>query len=167
MTRPTIRVVAVDALREEIDHRRDSASSATTRCQTTFDLPDEPWDAVGFVCVGAVAASTADDVRRAALRGAELVLAFPNESWVAPLVRDLARVGDVVVGARPAGDPVEQLVDDQRELLELLASGATIPEAAAALFLSTRTAERRLGAARRLLGVRTTAEAVLLAGARR
>ena len=77
---------------------------------------------------------------------------------------DLRRIGpvdQVLLGP----DPLAALDDDQRALLEALATGSSIGEAAAALHLSTRTAERRLATARKALGVRTTAEAIALATA--
>jgi DNA-binding CsgD family transcriptional regulator len=52
---------------------------------------------------------------------------------------------------------------EQRQLLRLLADGLSVAEAAAFLHLSRRTAERRLAEARAVLGVATTAEAVLRA----
>lgn len=53
-----------------------------------------------------------------------------------------------------------QLLPQQRALLERLANGETIAAAAAAEFLSLRTANRRMAQARQLLGARTTREAV-------
>jgi hypothetical protein len=53
------------------------------------------------------------------------------------------------------------LVAEQRALLDRLAAGETIAAAAAAEFLSLRTANRRIAEARQVLGVRTTREAVL------
>ena len=50
--------------------------------------------------------------------------------------------------------------------LELLAEGRSLGNAAATLHISRRTADRRLAAARRALGVRTTTEALLLADGR-
>ena len=50
---------------------------------------------------------------------------------------------------------------EQRALLDRLAAGDTIAAAAAAEFLSLRTANRRIAEARALFGVRTTREAVL------
>jgi DNA-binding NarL/FixJ family response regulator len=52
------------------------------------------------------------------------------------------------------------LEPEQRRALELLAGGATLAEAGAALGWSPRTIGRRLAAARVALGVATTAEAV-------
>jgi hypothetical protein len=56
---------------------------------------------------------------------------------------------------------VAELVPEQRALLDRLAAGDTIAAAAAAEFLSLRTANRRIAEARALFGVRTTREAVL------
>jgi DNA-binding NarL/FixJ family response regulator len=53
-----------------------------------------------------------------------------------------------------------ELDSEQGRLLALLAEGSRLAEAAASLELSQRTAERRLAAARSLLGARTTAQAV-------
>jgi hypothetical protein len=85
------------------------------------------------------------------------------------LYADLARVGPVSVDpdAPVAGESDEpaasgpQLAPEQRALLERLAGGETIAAAAAAEFLSLRTANRRIAEAREVLGVRTTREAVL------
>ena len=86
------------------------------------------------------------------------------------LLADLARIGpvstdaDADVSGEPAGDGSgnsPQLAPEQRALLERLASGETIAAAAAAEFLSLRTANRRIAEAREVLGVRTTREAVL------
>lgn len=54
------------------------------------------------------------------------------------------------------------LTREQRELLSALADGASLRDAAAALHLSRRTADRRLAAARAALGAATTAEALVL-----
>ena len=64
-------------------------------------------------------------------------------------------------GAEPDADDGEVPVPEQRALLERLANGETIAAAAAAEFLSLRTANRRIAEAREVLGVRTTREAVL------
>jgi len=54
------------------------------------------------------------------------------------------------------------LLPEQRALLNRLANGETIATAAAAEYLSLRTANRRIAQARAQLGVRTTREAVLV-----
>ncbi len=59
------------------------------------------------------------------------------------------------------GEAAPVLLPEQRALLERLANGETIAAAAAAEYLSLRTANRRIAQAREALGVRTTREAVL------
>jgi len=54
---------------------------------------------------------------------------------------------------------------DEREVLELLARGSTIDEAAETLHYSRRTVARRLARARTALRVSTTAQALALVGA--
>ena len=56
------------------------------------------------------------------------------------------------------------LSEEQRRLLELLRDGASLGEAADRLHVSRRTADRRLAAARKALGVKTTAEAITRLG---
>lgn len=130
-----------------------------------FDLPDAPWslESRRWVRTGTVDdAPTMARCVMAAARGVGVVVGCADDGLRAELCDDLGRIGTVeVVLLGP--DPLEALDDDQRSLLAALASGASIADAAAALFLSTRTAERRLASARRLLGVRTTAEAVAMA----
>ena len=65
----------------------------------------------------------------------------------------------------PGHDPLERLDPEQRRLLELLAEGLSVAAAARRLYVSRRTADRRLASARALLGVRSNAEAVVLARA--
>ncbi len=75
-----------------------------------------------------------------------------------PVMRDPDTDADAGAGGR-AGTP--GLLPEQRALLERLANGETIASAAAAEYLSLRTANRRIAQARQTLGVRTTREAVL------
>lgn len=162
MNMPDIEFVSEHELRSRFEAARESG-----RVQTDFELPDEPWDATGVACVGLLTPENAGDAVEAAARGADVVAAGDLGPWSFGTVRDLERLGNLVTSRDRPVDPLAVLGDDQRALLELLAAGRTIPEAAQTLFLSVRTAERRLGAARRLLGVRSTAEAVLLIGALR
>jgi hypothetical protein len=60
------------------------------------------------------------------------------------------------------GQIFANLLPEQRALLGRLANGETIATAAAAEYLSLRTANRRIAQARSQLGVRTTREAVLV-----
>jgi hypothetical protein len=60
------------------------------------------------------------------------------------------------------GQVLTNLLPEQRALLGRLANGETIATAAAAEYLSLRTANRRIAQARSQLGVRTTREAVIV-----
>ena len=105
----------------------------------------------------------------AAARGAGVVcVCDPASPQGLALSADLTRIGPVGVdptvetSATPhpaAGLPV---TTEQAALLERLADGETIAAAAEAEFLSLRTANRRIAAARKALGVATTREAVLV-----
>jgi DNA-binding CsgD family transcriptional regulator len=113
------------------------------------------------VCHGVVG-SDADAVQalRAAVGGAGLVIVAraPRET-TDRLIDDLGRLGPVrhVTADVPATAAAD---DEQRRLLGLLADGWTLGEAAAELGLARRTADRRLGAARRALGAQRTADAL-------
>lgn len=154
--------------------RRLTRAGWTTR--EGFALPENNWDVSGtrLVLFGRVVdADTAELAVLAAARGAGVVAIADSGSDVGrALYADLARVGPVsmdpdapVAGGgdtdEPAAGSGPQLAPEQRALLERLAGGETIAAAAAAEFLSLRTANRRIAEAREVLGVRTTREAVL------
>jgi DNA-binding CsgD family transcriptional regulator len=131
-----------------------------------FALPDPSWD-VGAAHIVLHGRIGDDDTETAALavlaaaRGAGVVAICDPESPAGrALVDDLGRIGTVQRGTDGA-DPVASLIPEQRALLDRLAAGDTIAAAAAAEFLSLRTANRRIAEARTLFGVRTTREAVL------
>jgi DNA-binding NarL/FixJ family response regulator len=133
-----------------------------------FALPDPAWDVTGSRLVLHGRISDPDTVQLAVLaaaRGAGIVAICDLESSLGrAFVADLGRLGPVGQGSAPADehpDTVVDLVPEQRALLDRLASGDTIAAAAAAEFLSLRTANRRIAEARALFGVRTTREAVL------
>jgi len=138
------------------------------RTRKGFALP-EPSQAVAgarLVLFGQVPdLDTAALVVQAAARGAGIVaIADAAAELGRALVADLRRLGPVHLDPRDDGDGPDvfaQLVPQQRALLRRLANGETIAAAAAAEFLSLRTANRRIAEARELLGVRTTREAVL------
>jgi DNA-binding CsgD family transcriptional regulator len=115
------------------------------------------------VCTGTI--STADGARRAllaALAGAGLVLTVRlDRVTVDRFLDDLRRLGPVELIAADDVSPTLSL--QQRALLARLGEGLTLPEAAAELGLSPRTAGRRVTAARRLLAVSSTAEAIVAA----
>jgi len=137
-----------------------------------FALTESSWDVAEqkLVLYGRVAdLDTAELAVHAAARGAGLVaIADPSTQVGQALLADLGRLGPVTRDpeAEIAGDTEETdsdspLLPEQRALLERLANGETIAAAAAAEFLSLRTANRRIAQAREALGVRTTREAVL------
>jgi hypothetical protein len=152
--------------------RRLARAGWTTR--EGFALPETAWDvsAARMVLFGRVSdPDTAELAVLGAARGAGVVaITDPATDVGRALIADLGRIG--VVGT-DAHAPIEgespdpgtasgpQLAAEQRALLERLANGETIAAAAAAEFLSLRTANRRIAEARELLGVRTTREAVL------
>jgi DNA-binding NarL/FixJ family response regulator len=112
---------------------------------------------------------TAALVVQAAARGAAIVAITDAGSPLGrALIDDLGRLGAVHLnpdadpdGSDESPDVLAKLLPEQRALLERLANGETIAAAAAAEFLSLRTANRRIAQARELLGVRTTREAVV------
>jgi hypothetical protein len=77
----------------------------------------------------------------------------------------MLRIVDLLgVGALPEeelGDWLRRLSPVEKALLDRLATGSTIAAAAAAEFLSLRTANRRIAELRRRAGVGTTRELVL------
>lgn len=93
----------------------------------------------------------------AALEGrALLVDARADRDVLDRLCDDLRRLGHL--DHRVA--PTDLLTAEQHALLELLAAGATLGEAAERLHLSRRSADRRLAAAREVLAAPTTGAAV-------
>lgn len=143
------------------------------RVQDGLALPAEPFDLREERLLCATTIESGDDAALAllaAIRGVGVVVAFAEgvaPAEVEAVRRDLAKIGpirDDTVAARsePVSDITARLTSDQRQLLSALADGSTIPAAARVLFISVRTAERRVGEARKLLGVRTTAEAISL-----
>ncbi|MEJ3744347.1 LuxR family transcriptional regulator [Actinomycetes bacterium KLBMP 9797] len=139
------------------------------RTREGFAAPETAWDLseARLVLYGPV--PDVDTVRLvvlAAARGAGVVAILDPAGELGRALRDdLGRLGPVLqdIDGEPVddADPVGRLVPEQRALLERLANGETIAAAAAAEFLSLRTANRRIAQARQLLGVRTTREAVL------
>lgn len=132
-----------------------------------FALPDPAWDVTDNRLLLHGRVTDGDTLQLAVLaaaRGAGIVAVCDPESPLGrALIDDLARLGPVQQGAAdlPGDDTVADLVPEQRALLDRLAAGDTIAAAAAAEFLSLRTANRRIAEARALFGVRTTREAVL------
>jgi DNA-binding CsgD family transcriptional regulator len=130
-----------------------------------FALPEGAWDvtAARLVLHGRVAdVDTLQLAVLAAARGAGIVaVTEPGTAIGRALFDDLSRLGDITCGTDTGPPAVIDLIPEQRALLDRLATGDTIAAAAAAEFLSLRTANRRIAEARALYGVRTTREAVL------
>jgi DNA-binding NarL/FixJ family response regulator len=128
-----------------------------------FTAPDEPWDlaAQRHLAVGAI--STAEEAAAAlllAVRGALLVVTIDGEQpWAEAFRADLDRLSGTAAPAAP-GRPIP-LSTEQRQLFDLLAQGRSIAAAAEELFVSLRTANRRIAEARKALGAGTTSEAVV------
>jgi DNA-binding CsgD family transcriptional regulator len=162
---PAIPPVVVLHDRSRLDEAVDSLGPSWW-ARRGFDLPDEPWELTdrGWCCTGEVGdPEGAADALLALVRGCALVvvLSAPGEVGDAFLA-DVSRAGAPhSLPPRPIAGPVDELDEDERALLALLADGRSVADAAGELYLSLRTAQRRLGAARRRLGVATTREAVV------
>lgn len=131
-----------------------------------FALAEPAWDVTQARVVLFGHVPDLETVRLAVLaakRGAGVVAVVDAAGEVGrALIADLAWLGRVHRDADVEPEPdITGLVPEQRALLERLATGETIAAAAAAEFLSLRTANRRIAHAREVLGVRTTREAVL------
>ena len=115
-----------------------------------------------LVCVGEVVdAAGAAEALLAAVAGAGLVVhARADRAVVDRLVDDLRRLDSVEHDTIDA-EPGPELTAEERRLLDRLAAGRTLGQAAAELNLSRRTADRRLASARTKLGAATTAEAIV------
>ncbi len=120
---------------------------------------------VDLVLAGVVADERAASAAMlAALTGAGLVVhgRAPREV-LDRLCDDLRRLGRL--DHRPVGERAVTRFDEfDGELLGLLAAGLSVGRAAARLYVSRRTADRRLADIRLRLGVRSTAEALLVFG---
>jgi DNA-binding CsgD family transcriptional regulator len=133
------------------------------RVHQGFALPDEPWELAESRMVLAGEVASEADARAAllgAVRGAGLAVRLDRgRPWAATFLADLDRLDDPA--PVPVPTPADPLTAEQRQILDLLAGGASIAQAARRLFVSLRTANRRVAAARAALGVTTTREAVL------
>ena len=114
------------------------------------------------VCIGEVAdAADAAEALLAVVAGSGLVVhARADRTVIDRLVDDLRRFGPVDHRTTEP-EPSPALTPDERRLLDRLAGGQTLGQAAADLNLSRRTADRRLASARKKLGAATTAEAIV------
>jgi DNA-binding CsgD family transcriptional regulator len=114
------------------------------------------------VCSGTVtSAEEAAAALLGAIAGAGLVIQVDAERvLVERLCDDLRRFGPVDYRTQAA--PARSVLSaEERILLELLAQGRTLGEAALQANLSRRTADRRVASAREKLGVGSTSEALV------
>src|SRR5687767_11002773 len=135
------------------------------RVQLGFVLPPEPFDlsAEHLLCAGVVdgeASAVAAVIAAVRQTGLVVSVGLPVDQS-AVFLTDLARIGPVLTSPTTAAPRAPTLSPEQRQLLDLLTAGASVSDAARQLYLSVRTTERRIGEIRRLLGVRTTAEAIV------
>lgn len=116
----------------------------------------------GDICVGTVSApEDAAAALLAAVAGAGLVVSVAGSNELTDrLCDDLRRIGPLEV-LTPSSRRRPMRTRIERGLLELLAGGSTLGDAATKLDLPRRTADRRLADARAKLGVETTAEAII------
>lgn len=136
------------------------------RIREGFALPETTWDQHPhhLVLYGRVNdTDTAQLALLAAIRHAGVVIITDTTTPTGrALLADLTRIGPVHTTPEPPTNPsTTPLAPEQQALLRRLANGETIASAAAAEYLSLRTANRRIADARKTLGVRTTREAVL------
>lgn len=116
------------------------------------------------VCTGRV--DGADAAQRAilvAVAGAGVIVeATAAREVLDRLCDDLRHIGALDHRVGEVAD-TERLSSEERALLALLLGGLSLGQAARQLNVSRRTADRRLAAARRALGVETSSEAVVVA----
>lgn len=157
------RYVVASAQQATVVLRRLADAGWSVRAGFALPAGGEPGDARVVLHGPVTDQEQAQAVVLAAARGAAVVAVADVAGPVGrALVADLGRLGPL--GAVPppdqGADPLAELVPEQRALLDRLAAGETIAAAAAAEFLSLRTANRRIAQARALFGVGTTREAV-------
>jgi DNA-binding NarL/FixJ family response regulator len=155
-------VTSSSAVMEACVERLERAGAVIRR---GWELEAGAPDPAGVVCVGRVETPRdAEAALVAVLGGAGIVAVLPNDAALsASFFEDLRRLGQVAVAEEPRQARLERLDEEQRRLLDLLADGSSLAAAARRLYLSRRTADRRLAAARAVLGARSNAEAVVLA----
>lgn len=133
------------------------------RSQDGFTLPETPWDLSDrkIVAAGSIdSESEASAALQALARGVGLDVSIGIGGDLRHRVlEDLHRLG-AVVDVGPTDVERFEVDDEERLLLDALSDGATVAQAAAALHLSLRTANRRLAGLRSRLGVNSTAEVV-------
>ena len=127
---------------------------------TTFDDDEVLWGALQAGAAGFLLKDTPADDLVAAVR-----TVAGGGAWLDPRV--LPRVLDAVRGTQPANSDrvrgFHELTEREREVLALVATGATNTEIAQSLFLSERTVKGHVGNIFAKLGARDRAAAIILA----
>lgn len=127
---------------------------------TTFDDDDVLWGALQAGAAGFLLKDTSADDLIAAIR-----IVARGGSWLDPRVtpRVLEAVRDVRRVAHDAIRGFDDLSEREREVLTLIASGASNPEIAQLLYLSERTVKGHVSSIFAKLGARDRAAAIILA----
>ncbi len=138
-----------------LDPAHERAFIGDSRAVVGFSLPAEPWTVKAVVCVGDIADLTQlADAFEVALRGADLLVE------VAPALVEALADQAIRAGLQLWKPPAEAIRPEWAGLLDALAGGASIAQAARGCHMSPRSAYRRLEDARRALGASTTTAAV-------
>lgn len=139
------------------------ARAAGWNPQRGLSVADNPWDLSAGRHLAIAEITTAEQAAAAlmlAVRGAGLLVFIDREApWAGGFLADLERLAAPTPSV--GGPPAIPLTQEQRELLDLLAAGASIASAAASRYISLRTANRRIAEARKALGAASTSEAVV------
>lgn len=131
-----------------------------------LELSAGDWDVADqrIVCTGHI--DVPADVSNALLsvaRGAGLVALLQCDARTKrSFLHDLRRIGPVELRTEDEFSPILNLTEEQLRLIEHLATGSTVGQAANRINRSRRTTDRLLAAAREALHVDTNAEAVTL-----
>jgi DNA-binding NarL/FixJ family response regulator len=157
---PTLIVTSSAAVMEACVERLELSGAAIRWGWEPGAAPDR----AESVCAGRIETPRdAEAALLAVLGGAGIVAVLPDDAALsASFFEDLRRLGQVKMAEEPLQTPLERVDEEQRRLLGLLAEGFSVAAASRSVCLSRRTADRRLAAARAVLGVRSNAEAVVL-----
>ncbi|MCU0260055.1 MAG: response regulator transcription factor [Ilumatobacteraceae bacterium] len=153
-----VRMPVMDGL--EATRRIRDADGPPVLILTTFDDDEVVWGAVHAGAAGFVLKDAGADDLVAAVRAVAA-----GGSWLDPRVTP--RLLDVLrragAGARTPGAALDRLSDREREVLVLMARGATNLEIAAGLYVSERTVKGHISSIFAKLGARDRAAAIVLA----
>lgn len=150
-------VVLVQDRGDTLEVARLVAEAAGRRVVTGWGLPARPWDlrGSGIVVQGVLGASDDDAALvDAVVRGAAAIVGVDESRPVPVRLLDALRRSAPVLDWRTC--PVMGLDTTQARLLLALAKGRSTRDAASDMYLSLRTAHRRMAAARDALGVPST-----------